>query len=207
MDIKGSYTFTAPLDSVWSVLQDPVTFAAAMPDCSDLQWVHENRFAGTLHIHAGIFQSKIMGTVTTIPLDTPYSLALQATAHSSEGDLSGSGRLWLESQEEGTVLTYTGEVSVTGQFAEVGTPYLQTISHSILRQNLTEIERQLHHSQQTERETAVPLPSRHTAIRVPGLLSIIGILSLGGLFLLRKLYRLWLRHLARQVAAIIQEQP
>ena len=70
MKLAGSYAFTAPQEQVWAMLRNPVTFAEAVPDCQNLRWVHDNRFAGTLHIHAGLFQSKVTGTLTLTPGQT-----------------------------------------------------------------------------------------------------------------------------------------
>ncbi|MEZ4643230.1 MAG: SRPBCC domain-containing protein [Chloroflexota bacterium] len=103
----------------------------------------DNRFAGTLHIHAGLFQSKVTGTLTLTTTDKPYEVALQAVGHSAEGNLSGSGHIWLTAEAAQTMLHYDGEISVTGKFADAGTPYLQTVARSIVRQNLTELERHL----------------------------------------------------------------
>ncbi|MCB8967424.1 MAG: SRPBCC family protein [Ardenticatenaceae bacterium] len=207
MKLAGSYAFTAPQEQVWAMLRNPVTFAEAVPDCQNLRWVHDNRFAGTLHIHAGLFQSKVTGTLTLTTTDKPYEVALQAVGHSAEGNLSGSGHIWLTAEAAQTMLHYDGEISVTGKFADAGTPYLQTVARSIVRQNLTELERHLQQgmSQEDAGETAVILPAISHKRTLLTALSTAVLLGLGGLLLLRKLYQRWLQHLARQVAALLQD--
>ncbi|MBE2201306.1 MAG: hypothetical protein IAE79_22020 [Anaerolinea sp.] len=211
MKIEGSYSFTSPVEKVWALLHDPVTFAQAMPDCEGLRWVHENRFAGALRIHAGLFQSRVVGAITITAADTPYELTLQAAGHSAEGSLTGSGRLWLAAQEGETTLHYSGEVTAAGQFAEAGAPYLQTVARSILRQNFTEMARQLTPAASSPGggATAVlfaqPAPRPHRMLFL-GIFAAAGLFSLGGALLLRRVYRWWVRLLARQVVYLIRDE-
>lgn len=63
MKVAGEYTFDAPLDLVWSALQNPTILASILPGCEKLEQIGENEYAGGLSIKIGPVQGKFNGNV------------------------------------------------------------------------------------------------------------------------------------------------
>ncbi len=206
MKLAGTYLIEAPPGLVWEILQDPLLLQKAMPDCKKLTHLGENQYWGVLFVHAGMVQSRFEGKIAVTEVEQGVGYSLAAEGHSSEGQLQGNGRIWLEIQGQSTLLHYAGNVQVEGAIAELGIPYLETAARAIIRQNLTGIARLA-----MGKETAVASPQDPLASHSPNLLpmfllsfllAFVALLG-GGLLLFQRFYRRWVQHLAQEVAAIL----
>lgn len=221
MKLEGTYTFTAPAAQVWAALQNPAALAQALPDCQRVQCVGPHRYVGTLRVHAGLIQSQFHGMVQLSDVAPQTGFALHAEAHSTEGSLSGDGRLWLEPDDRLTHLHYRGQITVSGQLLEIGHAYLETTARAILRQSLTNMDQLIRGelpavggAKTAPTAGAVPAGAAptHATLRKaapPALAALLlsGAASLGGWLLARSLYARWLRHLTAEVARRLAAEP
>lgn len=203
MELTGTYPIAAPPAAVWEILQNPLRLQAAMPDCERLTYLGGGQYWGVLNMHAGLGQSRFEGKIVLSEVQPGVGYRLQAEGHGVDGRLAGNGRIWLAADGPNSLLHYAGEVQVEGAVAEMGTRYLETAARAIIRQNLSGLA-----GLAAGEETAVlpPEPSaerRHHGrlyVFLSGFLLALVTLLAGGVILILRFYRLWLRHFAREVA-------
>ncbi len=210
ISIAGTQPIQAHTAALWAILQDPMRLQAAMPDCEQLIYLGNRQYWGVLNVHAGVVQRRFAGKISLTEWQPGVGYSLVAEGYGAEERLVGNGRIWLEAAGEITHLHYEGEIQVNGELAEVGRPYLETVARAIIRQNMTALA-----ALATGEETAVmhtsPSRSQHTRSRLliflSGFLLALLVLLSGGFLLFKRFYRLWLRHVAREVAALLKGAP
>lgn len=208
ISITGTQPIQAHAAAVWAILQDPMQLKAAMPDCEQLTYLGGRQYWGVLKVHAGVVQRHFAGKISLTEWQPGVGYSLVAEGYGDEEQLVGNGRIWLEAAGEITHLHYEGEIQVMGELAEIGRTYLETVARAIIRQNLTALA-----ALAAGKETAVihtnPSATHHTPNRLliflSGFLLALLVLLSGGFLLFKRSYRLWLRHVAREVATLLKD--
>ena len=67
MKVQGTYTFEAPLETVWNALFDPEVLARTLPGCEKLER-EGNQFKGDINVKMGPVQGKFQGKVDIIDI-------------------------------------------------------------------------------------------------------------------------------------------
>jgi len=140
--LADTYTFDAPQDVVWNILQDPDTLAKAMPGVQSLEKVGENQYRGMMNIRVGPVQGRFQGTVTMSDIRPPEGYHLRVEGRGPQGFMTGEGDLTLTGVGEKTELRYTMEAQVGGRIAAVGQRLIESTARSIIRQALDSLNRQ-----------------------------------------------------------------
>lgn len=227
MKLEGSYTFDAPKEVVWPMLQDPNVLAQVLPGCEKLTESGENQYSGVLNVKVGPVQGKFNGVITMdniVPLEG-YSLVIDGNGPA--GFVKGTGQLQLEGNGDSTTMHYNGDVQVGGRLASVGQRLLDTSAKAIVRQSLDGLDKhvqvQMEVKANPDLETISPVieaPSQtEFAIGVArnffdelvpqerrGNLAVVLLVLATAFWLLRGWRRRRLYRLAEQVAAILAEK-
>lgn len=143
IQLEGSYTFDAPREVVWEVLNDPQALASALPGTQKLEQVGENEFRGAMTVRVGPVQGNFQGSVTLSNIHPPESYHLQVSGKGPQGFLNGEGDIRLEEEDGKTVMYYTGEAQVGGRIAGVGQRLIDSTARAIIRQALEALNRQV----------------------------------------------------------------
>lgn len=141
MKLEGTYTFDAPKEVVWPMLQDPNVLAQVLPGCEKLTESGENQYNGVLNVKVGPVQGKFNGMITindVVPLEG-YSLVVDGNGPA--GFVKGTGQLRLEGNGDSTTMHYSGDVQVGGRLASVGQRLLDTSAKAIVRQSLDGLDK------------------------------------------------------------------
>lgn len=147
MKVAGTHTFNAPRQVVWPMLLDPDVLARVMPGCKQLSEVGPNEYEGALSVRVGPVQGQFSGTVRLENIQEPEGYEMHVDGKGPSGFVEGSGGLRLEDGGESTTLHYDGEVQVGGRIASVGQRLLDSSARAIIRQSLTELEKQIEFEQ------------------------------------------------------------
>lgn len=143
MKVAGDYTFSAPQEIVWPMLQDPIVLASILPGCEALEETGEGEFQGALKIKVGPVQGKFNGTVQLEDIVTPDSFSILVNGRGAPGFVKGTGSLHLSEANGSTILTYEGDAQVGGRLASVGQRLLETSARAIIRQSLEGLDQQI----------------------------------------------------------------
>ena len=164
MELQGTHQFKAPLSKVWEALLDPTVLAKALPGGDQLERVGENDYKAAMNVRVGPVQGRFEGQVTLSEIVEHEGYRLTVTGSGAAGFLSGDGTLKLEENEDGTLLTYAGDVNVGGRIASVGQRLIDSTAKSIIRQGFRTLDEQLTDDGKSGQETR----SRGEAVPVNG---------------------------------------
>lgn len=143
MKIAGTYEFGAPQELVWQALLDPDVLAQIMSGCQALEMTGEDEYKGQLNIRVGPVQGTFKGTVKLSNLDAPNSYDMRVNAQGAAGMVDGNGSVWLEEEDDKTLMHYSGDAHVSGRIASVGQRVMETSARVITTQSLENLEQQI----------------------------------------------------------------
>ncbi len=127
MDVKGSYSFDAPVDRVWEVLLDPATLESCMPGCEKLNPLGDNRYEAIMSVGVGSVKGTYQATITLADQVPMHSYRLIVDGIGSPGFVRGEAVVSLEAQEGKTMVRIDGEAQVGGTVARVGQRMIGTM--------------------------------------------------------------------------------
>ena len=139
MKLEGTHHLDARRERVYQCLVDPEVLQRCIPGCERLEKNAENTFAATIRAGVGSIKGVFNGTARLEELREPEHLRIVVDGKGSPGFLKGSGDLDLEQAENGTKITYTGDVQVGGTIASVGQRMIQGTAKMMATQFFTSL--------------------------------------------------------------------
>lgn len=139
MKIDGTYTFEAPRETVFQMLQDPEMLAKIIPGCEQLDLIGENEYEAALEINVGPVKGKFKGKVVLSNIQPPESYQMEVTGKGTPGFVKGTAQVRLEEQSEAnlaTVMSYEGDAQVGGRIASVGQRLVESAAKAMIKQSL-----------------------------------------------------------------------
>jgi uncharacterized protein len=140
--VQGSYTFEAPLDTVWAALFDPEVLARTLPGCEKLER-EGNTFKGDINVKMGPVQGKFQGKVDIIDVKERESYTMLVDGRGPAGFGKATALLRVAPEGTGTRLDYDSDVTVGGKIASVGQRLLDASSRAIVKQSLETLHEQI----------------------------------------------------------------
>lgn len=133
MKIAGAHVVPVPPEQAYTLLQDPVALAKAMPGCEALELISEGEYHMKMKMllasMSGLFDGKVR-----IADPNPFtSFRLIVEGSGKIGFMKGDGLLTLTPADSGTNVAYEGSVEVGGTIAAVGQRLLDTTSRMLIR--------------------------------------------------------------------------
>ena len=144
MIVEGTYTFTAPRQVVWDLLQDPEVLAKALPGARRLEKVDEDRFEGEMQVGVGpVSAAAFKMSVELSDKVVPEGFSMTVDSKGTIGFTRGTARVELAEHEDGTLMTYRADLKVGGKIAGVGQRVLDSASRTMTRQGLDALNREV----------------------------------------------------------------
>ena len=120
MKIEGSYFLALPPEQAYQKLQDPEVLAAAMPGCESLEKIGENEYRMKMKMALASVSGAFEGKVRITDQSSPNAFKLLVEGTGKIGFMKGEGHLKFTPKDQGTDVSYTGDVQVGGTIAAVG---------------------------------------------------------------------------------------
>lgn len=139
---EGKTRVPATPQEVWDILLDPKALAKVIPGCRELQVVGENSYRAEVDMGVGPVRGRFEANVALSDLVEPQSATLAGDVTGPLGNGGGSGRVTLEADGEGTLVTYRYEVTVSGKVASVGGRMLDGAARVLIGQFFNALVRQ-----------------------------------------------------------------
>jgi carbon monoxide dehydrogenase subunit G len=129
MEFVGEHVIPAPIDEVWSGLNDPEILRRSIPGCERMLRTGENEFTASVVVRIGPISATFKGKVELSDLDPPRAYTITGRGQGgSAGFAKGSARIRLASEGENTRLKYTADVDIGGKLASVGGRLIQSVA-------------------------------------------------------------------------------
>lgn len=120
MKISGSYKLAVPQQRAYEMMQDPEILARAMPGCEGLEKIGENEYGMKMKMVLASLSGLFEGKVRIADQNPPSGFRLIVEGSGRPGFIKGDGLLTLTPADNGTDVSYDGDVQVGGTIAAVG---------------------------------------------------------------------------------------
>ena len=120
MKLTGSYQISLEKQKVWEALNDPEILKQSIPGCEEFKKNSETEFEATATNKIGPFNASFTGNIELKEINAPNNYIIEGSGNSPVGFASGSAKVNLEDNEDGTKLTYEVNANVGGKIAQVG---------------------------------------------------------------------------------------
>lgn len=120
MRIEGSHTFDAPIQAVWDTLLSPTTISQCMPGCERFDQIGPDQYEATMKVKVGPIGGSATGKIRLADQEPPTRYRMDVEGGGAPGHATGSGLMTLNEDGGKTVVSYEGDLQVTGKAASVG---------------------------------------------------------------------------------------
>ena len=120
MKLAGSYQISLKKQKVWEALNDPEILKQSIPGCEEFKKNSETEFEATATNKIGPFNASFTGNIELKEINAPNSYIIEGSGNSPVGLASGSAKVNLEDNGDGTKLIYEVNANVGGKIAQVG---------------------------------------------------------------------------------------
>lgn len=136
MELIGKYNLKADREQVWAALNDPTILQKCIPGCETLTKASDTNFSASVVAKVGPVKAKFSGEVELTELSPPSSYKISGEGKGgAAGFASGSADVRLEESDEGgTVLSYTVNAQVGGKLAQIGSRLIDSTAKKLSRE-------------------------------------------------------------------------
>jgi uncharacterized protein len=121
MEMNGSRTVPADVDTTWRALNDPDALKACIPGCESVERVSDNEYRLTMTARVGPVSARFTGRIVLADIVAPTSYTLSFEGQGgAAGFAKGEARVTLSANEPGTRIDYQVKSQVGGKLAQIG---------------------------------------------------------------------------------------
>jgi hypothetical protein len=121
MELKGSRTVPASIETTWAALNDPETLKACIPGCESIERVSDTEFRVAMTARVGPVSAKFNGRIVLADLSPPSSYRMSFEGQGgAAGFARGEARVALSPDGAGTRISYTATAQIGGKLAQIG---------------------------------------------------------------------------------------
>ncbi len=136
MELQGKYSLKADREQVWTALNDPTILQQCIPGCETLTKASDTNFSASVVAKVGPVKAKFTGEVELTELSPPSSYKISGEGKGgAAGFASGSADVKLEESDEGgTILSYSVNAQVGGKLAQIGSRLIDSTAKKLSRE-------------------------------------------------------------------------
>jgi len=144
MIVDGEFTFRAPRNRVWVLLQDPDVLVKAMPGAQRLVATGDGTYEGTIRIGVGpVTAAQWTLTVALHDREEPARYLMKVDSKGPLGFTRGSAQVELVEVEQSTTMRYRADLQIGGKVAGIGQRLLDQVAKLMTRQGLEALSREM----------------------------------------------------------------
>jgi hypothetical protein len=121
MEMNGSRTVPADIDTTWRALNDPEVLKACIAGCESIERVSDNELKVTMTARVGPVSARFSGRIvmSDVVAPTAYTLGFEGQGGAA-GFARGEARVTLSENNPGTRIDYQAKAQVGGKLAQIG---------------------------------------------------------------------------------------
>lgn len=120
MKLQGNYQFQAPPERLWDALLDPEVVKECIPGVKSFTPLSPDSYKVEVALRVGIVSATYNGTMEIADKAPPHSYRMRVRGSGVRTNLSAEGEIALREKDGGTILSFNGDVQVTGVLARAG---------------------------------------------------------------------------------------
>lgn len=134
MQIEYSYTFDLPRSTVWEFIQDEEVLRKSLPGCKTFKEGENGIYQAEMGLSIGPVKGLFTSEVKQVNQQPPTFYRLLVKGKGKPGEIDAIANMKLEEIDEGTTITCSAEVQVTGILASIGQRVMGGVAKVILGQ-------------------------------------------------------------------------
>ena len=121
MEMNGSRTVPADVETTWRALNDPEVLKACIAGCESVERVSDHEYRMTMTARVGPVSARFTGRIiiTDVVAPTSYTLSFEGQGGAA-GFAKGESRVALADNNPGTRVDYQVKAQVGGKLAQIG---------------------------------------------------------------------------------------
>ena len=145
MNITGSFTLPAPLETTWDFLLDMERLGPCMPGVESVEALDDRTYRGMLKVQVGPIKAGFSGKATLDQVDPLSRLVatIEADDRGNASSVKGSFVAELQAAPEGTRVDYTFSITLRGRLAQFGAPVFSAVARKMTDQFVACLEEAL----------------------------------------------------------------
>ena len=121
MEMNGSRTVPADIETTWRALNDPEVLKACIAGCESVERVSDNEYRLTMTARVGPVSARFTGRIVLADIVAPTSYTLSFEGQGgAAGFAKGEARVALADNNPGTRIDYQAKAQVGGKLAQIG---------------------------------------------------------------------------------------
>ena len=121
MEMSGSRTVPADVETTWRALNDPEVLKACIAGCESVERVSDNEYRLTMTARVGPVSARFTGRIVLADIVAPTSYTLSFEGQGgAAGFAKGEARVTLADNNPGTRIDYQAKAQVGGKLAQIG---------------------------------------------------------------------------------------
>jgi carbon monoxide dehydrogenase subunit G len=135
VELTNEFRVGVPIEQAWDVLTDVERIAPCLPG-AQLQEIEGDEHRGIVKVKVGPITAQYKGAATFVERDAPRRAVLRAEGRETRGQGGANATITatLEPDGDGTKVTVTTDLTVTGKVAQFGRGVLADVSAKLLGQ-------------------------------------------------------------------------
>ena len=156
MKVAGEREFSAPLRTVWTVLNDPGSMAATMPGIESFDVKDDRHWRANVKIPLGLGGLKMSVDFTKIEEREPEFAKLHAKGNGVGAIMNMETQFHLSEAGGGTHMRWEADVNIGGPVGSMGQRVLQPIVNQQVTSVLNSLEKQVNEAADPAAQDAGP---------------------------------------------------
>ncbi|MGG0940208.1 carbon monoxide dehydrogenase subunit G [Brevibacillus centrosporus] len=143
MKLEHTYTFDIPRDIVWKLIQDEGVLKKSIPGCKSFSRMEDGIYHAEMGVSVGPVKGVFAGQVQQVDQEEPAFYRLLVRGKGLPGEIDAVASMRLDEVDQGTQLTCSTEVQVTGVLASVGQRVMGGVAKMVLGQFFKTVEKEM----------------------------------------------------------------
>jgi uncharacterized protein len=155
MELKNEFRVSVPVERAWATLTDVEYIAPCMPG-AQLTEIDGDDFKGQVKVKVGPITAQYKGSAKFLQkIEEEHRVILEATGRDTRGAGNASAEVTAEmvADGEGTKITISTDLKVTGKVAQFGRGVMADVSEKLIGQFVDSLEKKL--SEEISADTVV----------------------------------------------------
>jgi len=142
--VDGRYTFAAPRETVYALLQDPEVLVKALPGAQALERTGDDQFEGVMTVGVGpVTAGEFSLAVELHDKHPPEGFSMRMESKGAMGFVKGAATIVLTEEAGETIMVYNADLKIGGKIASVGQRLLDSVSKAMTKQGLEAVNDEL----------------------------------------------------------------